>query len=146
MKLQMKNQLTFQTAQGYEDDPCPVTEENVKEQFRYWVDILNKHDVIDTVDSDLGNLISFLANLADSEIEYTDPAREYKYIAGFEYNKQISVLAYSQDEADKLAMQEFTEIATWAAPTIGKYGNVAKFSFKYLERDEPHDFQRIFEC
>ena len=146
MKLQMKNQLSFQTAEGYEDDPCPVTEEHVKEQLNYWVDLLNKHDVIETVDPDLGNLIGFLGTLANGEVEYTDPAHEYEYTAIFEYSRGFNVYAYSQEEADKIAKQRFYEFATWVPVTIGQpttYLGCAKVDYQALERDS--DARRIAE-
>ena len=147
MKLQMKNQLSFQTAEGYEDDPCPVTEEHVKEQLRYWVDLLNKHDVIETVDPDLGNLISFLANLASGEVEYTDPAHKYEYYAGFEYTKPISVYAYSQAEADRMATAQFRELAMSMPVAVGSQSDNnyrARFNYKWLERND-RDGLRIIE-
>lgn len=143
MKLQMKNQLTFQEMSGYPDDPAPVSEEQVREQLKYWHNLLVEESP--SLHGDLANLEAFLYNLAEGEIEYTSPANEYKYVAGYEYNKQISVVAYSQEEADRLAMQEFTEIATCSPLRIGYHDNTANLSFKYLERNEDHDFQRIFE-
>ena len=146
MKLQMKNQLTFQEKSGYPDDPCPVTEGDVKEQLMYWHDLLVKADEERPLDPDLMNLEAFLYNLASGEVEYTDPANEYEYTAIFEYSKGFNVHAYSQEEADKIAKQRFYEFATWVPVTIGQpttYLGCAKVDYQALERDS--DARRIAE-
>ena len=148
MKLQMKNQLSFQTAEGYEDDPCPVTEDDVKEQLMYWHDLLVKADDERELEPDLVNLEAFLYNLAEGEVEYTDPAHEYEYLAGFEYTKPISVYAYSQEEADRLAREHFRDLVMNMPPTVGgqfDHYQQALFNLKWLERDDASGYRIVEE-
>ena len=144
MKLQMYDQYSFQTAMGYEDDPLPMTEEEVSSHIKYWRESLQK--LLDSIDGktaeqcDLELLCAFLGNALEvAEVEYTNPAQEYEYTAIFEYGKSFNIYAHSQEEADKLAKWDFYKWAKWTPDHI----DCATVNYKALDRDS--DGRRIAE-
>jgi len=103
MKLTMKNDYSFQKAEGYLDDPDTMSVDEVKKQLSYWHDLLEAMDANAKLPSDLVHLSSFIESLANGEIEYTNPLQEFEYGMAFEYYHRFKVTAKSQEEADEIA-------------------------------------------
>lgn len=106
MKLTMKDQKSFQRLSGYPEDPEIMSEGEIREHLRYWRDTLDA--VLDGKDDktgaelDLELLGTFLESLESAEIEYTKPYREFEYGVRFEAYKRFTVVADSEEEADKI--------------------------------------------
>lgn len=139
IKLTMNDNYTFQKAEGYEDEPEMNSVEEVRYQLRYWYELLDRMDEQGTLDGDLVQLMTFIRNLADSEIEYEHPLQSFDYVAGIEYYRTIRVYACSKEDADELAKARFDNLAR---PMTAGTGYAEGLS--YLERDFD-DFKRIVE-
>lgn len=106
MKLTMKDNYSFQKAEGYLDDPDMMSVDEVKEQLRYWHGILEGMDMNAQLPSDLVYLSSFIKSLADGEVEYEEPLHEYEYTIVFEYSTPLKVMAKDENSAALLAIHE----------------------------------------
>ena len=143
MKLTMKNNYSFQKAEGYLDDPDMMSVDEVKEQLRYWHSLLEDMDANAQLPSDLVYLSSFVKSLADGDVEYEEPLKKYGYHAGFEYYDNFEVIAESQEKADEAALKLFKAMAEGMPQRI----NEATGCFEFLEQYDP-DYgcgNRIYE-
>lgn len=109
MKLTMKNQLSFQKAMGYNDDPEPMSIDEVVHQIALWRETVSAlADRGSAFSDELTQLESFLFELSyKSEIEYAEPLDEYEFEVIWQFRTPIRVAAKNQYTARSRAIEYF---------------------------------------
>lgn len=107
MKLTMKDNYSFQKVIGYPDDPEIMSTDDVKEALANWSKIIGSLLMGEKPPLDyIAGLDGLLSALADGEVEYEEPLREYEYTIVFEYSTPLKVMAKDENSAALLAIHE----------------------------------------